>query len=175
MSRPTYDLLGIGNAIVDVVAPVDNAFLSRQDMRPGTMRLVSGSDAEALYMAMPPGQESSGGSVANTCAVAAGLGAKVAFLGKVADDDLGEVFRHDMVAAGVHYPTEPLVGASSTARSLVLVSPDGQRTMSTHLGACAGFSLADLDEALIADSAILYLEGYLFDPPRAQPAFLRAA
>ena len=175
MPAPRFDLLGIGNAIVDVVASVEDDFLSRRDLRKGTMRLISAEEAESLYAAMPPGQESSGGSVANTCAVAAGLGARVAFLGKVARDQLGDVFRHDITSVGVHYPTAPLEGAAPTARCLIVVTPDAQRTMSTYLGACVGFEPADLDEAAIADSAVLYLEGYLFDPPKAQDAFLRAA
>jgi len=179
-ASPQFDLLGIGNAIVDVVAATEDDFLSRHGMHKGTMRLIAAEEAEALYAAMPPGQESSGGSAANTCAVAAGLGARVAFLGKVADDQLGRVFRHDITAAGVHYPTPPLATASAdsaapTARSMILVTPDAQRTMNTFLGACVGFEPADLDEAAIRDSAIVYLEGYLFDPPQAQAAFLRAA
>ena len=175
MSSPRFDLVGIGNAIVDVVASAEDDFLSRHDMLKGTMRLISAEDAEALYAAMPPGQESSGGSAANTCAVAAGLGAKVAFLGKVADDLLGRVFRHDITQAGVHYPTAPLRGGAPTARCLIVVTPDAQRTMNTYLGACVGFAPPDLDEDVIRDSNILYLEGYLYDPPQAQAAFLRAA
>ena len=170
-----FDILGIGNAIVDVVATTADDFLSRHDLRKGSMALISGEQAEALYAAMPPGQESSGGSAANTCAVAAGLGARVAFMGKVADDQLGAVFRHDITAAGVHFPTAPLQGQAPTARCLIAVTPDGQRTMSTYLGACVSFGIADLDEALVADSAVTYLEGYLFDPPLAQAAFRRAA
>ncbi len=170
-----FDILGIGNAIVDVVAPAGDDFLSRHDLRKGGMALISAEQAQALYAAMPPGQESSGGSAANTCAVAAGLGARVAFMGKVADDQLGHVFRHDITAAGVHFPTAPLHGQAPTARCLIAVTPDGQRTMSTYLGACVSFGAADLDEALVAASAVTYLEGYLFDPPSAQAAFLRAA
>ena len=124
---------------------------------------------------MPPGQESSGGSVANTCAVAAGLGARAAFLGKVAEDQLGRVFRHDIEAAGVHFPTVPLRDGTPTARCLILVTPEGQRTMNTYLGACIAFGESDVDAALVADAAIVYLEGYLFDPPAAQAAFRRAA
>ncbi len=175
MSPARFDLLGIGNAIVDVVAPAADDFLPQYGMRKGSMRLISAEDAEALYAAMPPGQESSGGSAANTCAVAAGLGARVAFLGKVADDALGDVFRHDITAAGVHYPTPAMQGAAPTARCLIFVTPDAQRTMNTYLGACVDFAPDDLDEATIADSAVIYLEGYLFDPPQAQAAFLRAA
>ena len=175
MSAPRFDLLGIGNAIVDVVAPCEPAFLSRHDMRPGAMALISSEQAAALYGTMPPGQESSGGSVANTCAVAANLGARVAFLGKVADDPLGRAFRRDIAAAGVHFPTEALRDGAATARCLILVTPDGQRTMNTYLGACVDFSGPDVDDALVADSAVLLLEGYLFDPPAAQAAFRRAA
>lgn len=175
MPAPRFDLLGIGNAIVDVVAPCDAAFLSRHDMRPGAMALISSEQADAIYGAMPPGQESSGGSVANTCAVAAALGARVAYLGKVADDQLGGVFRHDIAAAGVHFPSEPLRGGAATARCLILVTPEGQRTMNTYLGACVAFGEADVDAALVADAGVLLLEGYLFDPPAAQAAFRLAA
>lgn len=175
MAAPRFDILGIGNAIVDVVAPTGDAFLSRHDMRPGAMALIDAAAAERLYAAMPPGQESSGGSVANTCAVAAGLGARVAYLGKVADDQLGAVFAHDIRAAGVHFPSVPLRGGAPTARCLILVTPDGQRTMNTFLGACVAFGEADVDEAVVRDSAVTYLEGYLFDPPAAQAAFRRAA
>ena len=175
-SRETrFDILGIGNAIVDVLASTDDAFISKHDMRKGSMQLISAEQAHTLYTAMPPGQETSGGSAANTCAVAAGLGARAAFLGKVADDDLGRAFRHDITAAGVYYPTDALHGAAPTARCLILVTPDAQRTMNTYLGACVGFAADDLDEATIRDSAVTYLEGYLFDPPEAQQAFARAA
>jgi sugar/nucleoside kinase (ribokinase family) len=175
MDDVKFDLLGIGNAMVDVVAQVDNTFLSRYDMLKGTMILVDAAQADAVYAAMPPGEESSGGSAGNTCAVAAALGARVAYLGKVAMDQLGAVFRHDISAAGVHFPSAPLIGGAPTARCLVLVTPDGQRTMNTYLGACVAFGEEDVDETLVADSAITYLEGYLFDPPAAQAAFRRAA
>ena len=175
MPTTRFDICGIGNAIVDVVAPVDEAFLSKQDMRKGGMALISSEQADAIYSALPAGQESSGGSAANTCAVAAGLGARVAFLGKVADDGLGQAFRRDIGAAGVHFPTAPLVGGASTARCLIAVTPDGQRTMNTFLGACVEFGPGDLDEGVVAESAVTYLEGYLFDPPHAQAAFKRAA
>jgi fructokinase len=170
-----FDILGIGNAIVDVVARTDEAFLSRHDMRKGSMTLIDADAADALYAAMPPGQESSGGSAANTCAVAAALGARVAYLGKVADDQLGGVFRHDMTSIGVHFPSAPLYGGASTARCLIVVTPDGQRTMHTYLGACVSFGEPDVMEALVADAEVTYLEGYLFDPPAAQRAFRRAA
>ncbi len=174
-NQPRFDILGIGNAIVDVVAPTGEDFLSRHDLRKGGMALISAEQAQALYAAMPSGQESSGGSAANTCAVAAGLGARVAYLGKVASDTLGSVFRHDITAAGVHFPTPALDGGAPTARCLIAVTPDGQRTMSTFLGACVTFGPGDLDEAAVADSAVTYLEGYLFDPPAAKAAFQRAA
>jgi fructokinase len=170
-----FDILGIGNAIVDVVAAADHAFLSKHDMHPGSMTLIDAARAEALYADMPPGTETSGGSAANTCAVAAALGSKVAFLGKVARDQLGAVFRHDITAAGVHFPTPPLEAGAPTARCLILVTPDGQRTMHTFLGACVSFGEADVDTALVADAKVTYLEGYLFDPPAAQAAFQAAA
>jgi len=170
-----FDILGIGNAIVDVAAPCDHAFLSKHDMHPGTMRLIDAYAAETLYAAMPPGTESSGGSAANTCAVASGLGARVAFQGKVAQDQLGEVFRHDIRAAGVHFPTAPLIGGAPTARCLILVTQDGQRTMNTFLGACVMFDESDLLIEDIEAAKVTYLEGYLFDPPYAQAAFVRAA
>jgi sugar/nucleoside kinase (ribokinase family) len=175
MTEPTYDILGIGNAIVDVVARTDDAFLSRHDMHKGAMMLIDSAAADKLYAAMPAGQESSGGSVANSCAVAAGLGARVAYIGKVADDQLGQVFRHDIKAAGVHFPTAPLSAGAPTARCLILVTPDGQRTMNTFLGACVTLGEADVDPALVAASAVTYREGYLFDPPEAQAAFRKAA
>lgn len=172
---PRFDILGIGNAMVDVVAPVDEAFLSRHDMHKGAMALIDTDTAERLYAAMPAGQETSGGSAGNTCAVAALLGARVAYLGKVADDQLGRVFRHDIAAAGVHFPTAPLTGGAPTARCLIMVTPDGQRTMNTFLGACVSFGEADVDESAVAAAAVTYLEGYLFDPPAAQAAFRKAA
>ena len=175
MADARFDLLGIGNAIVDVVASAEDAFLSRHDMRKGSMALIDAATAERLYAAMPPGMESSGGSAANTCAVAAALGAKAAYMGKVAHDQLGEVFRHDIGAIGVHFPTAPLAAGAPTARCLILVSPDGQRTMNTFLGAAVHFGEADVDPLVVADAAVTYLEGYLFDPPAAQKAFRKAA
>jgi sugar/nucleoside kinase (ribokinase family) len=170
-----YDILGIGNAIVDVIAPAEPVFLDKQDMRPGSMTLIDADRAQALTALMPQGRQSSGGSVANSCAVAACLGARVGFLGKVADDALGEAFAREIASAGVRYTTAPLIGGAPTARCLILVTPDGQRTMNTYLGACVSFGPGDLDLAMIAGSAITYLEGYLFDPPEAQAAFVAAA
>lgn len=175
MPDATYDILGIGNAIVDVLGAVDDQFLSRHDMHKGAMMLVDTRTAEAIYAAMPPARETSGGSAANTCAVAANLGARVAYLGKVAADQLGQVFAHDIRSAGVHFPSAPLTGGAPTARCMILVTPDGQRTMNTFLGACVTLGEADVDEALVAASSVVYLEGYLFDPPTAQAAFYKAA
>jgi sugar/nucleoside kinase (ribokinase family) len=175
VTEPTYDILGIGNAIVDVVAASEDQFLSRHDMHKGAMALVDTAQADLIYQAMPPGQESSGGSAANTCAVASALGARVAYIGKVADDQLGQVFRRDINAVGVHFPTEPLVGGAPTARCLILVTPDGQRTMNTFLGACVTLDAADVHPHLVALAKVTYLEGYLFDPPAAQAAFYKAA
>ena len=175
MTQATYDILGIGNAIVDVVARTEDTFLSRHDMHKGAMILIDTAMADAIYAAMPPDIESSGGSAANTCAVAAGLGARVAYIGKVADDQLGSVFRHDIDAVGVHFPTAALSGGAPTARCLILVTPDGQRTMNTFLGACVTLGEADVDPALVAAAEVTYLEGYLFDPLEAQAAFKKAA
>jgi sugar/nucleoside kinase (ribokinase family) len=171
----SLDILGIGNAIVDVISRADDAFLAARGMNKGGMALISTEQAEGIYAAMGPGVESSGGSVANSCAVAAGLGAKVGFLGKVAEDALGQVFAHDIRSVGVHFPTPPLQGGAPTARCLILVSPDGQRTMNTYLGACVTFGEQDVDAAEVARAQVVYLEGYLFDPPAAQAAFRAAA
>jgi fructokinase len=175
MTAPTLDLLGIGNAIVDVLARAEDGFLAAQGMAKGAMTLIDAAAAERIYAAMGPGVESSGGSAGNTCAVAAALGARVGFLGKVADDGLGRVFAHDIRAAGVRFPTAPLVGGAPTARCLILVTPDAQRTMNTFLGACVAFGPDDVDEAEVASAAVTYLEGYLFDPPAAKDAFRKAA
>jgi fructokinase len=175
MSEPRFDITGIGNAIVDLLVRTDDAFLSKHDMPKGAMTLIDADKATRLTALMEGGHTASGGSAANTCAVAAALGARVAFLGKVAKDELGDAFRRDIAAIGVHYPTAPLEAPVPTARCLIFVTPDGQRTMNTYLGAGGEFSLADLDEPVIAESAITYLEGYLFDPPAAQAAFAEAA
>jgi sugar/nucleoside kinase (ribokinase family) len=175
MSEPTLDILGIGNAIVDVQARAEESFLEAEGLAKGGMQLVGAEAAEALYGRMGPGVESSGGSAANTCAVAAALGARVGFLGKVAADALGGVFAHDIRAAGVHFPTRPLESGAPTARCLILVTPDGQRTMNTFLGACVHFAGADMDAAEVGRAKVVYLEGYLFDPPAAQAAFHAAS
>jgi sugar/nucleoside kinase (ribokinase family) len=171
----TYDVAAIGNAIVDVIAPCSDAFLDAQGLTKGTMHLIDGDRAHQLYEAMAPGMEASGGSAGNTVAGVASFGGTAAYIGKVAGDQLGEVFTHDLRAQGVHFTTPPLIGAEATARSLINVTPDGQRTMSTFLGVAGSLNADDVDEAVIRDSAITYLEGYLFDPPPARQAFDRAA
>ncbi len=175
MTAPALDILGIGNAIVDVLTRAEDAFIAAQGMAKGGMTLIDAAAAERIYAAMGPGVESSGGSAGNTCAVAAALGARVGYLGKVADDALGQVFAHDIRAAGVRFPSQPLVGGAPTARCLILVTPDAQRTMNTFLGACVAFGPEDVDAAEVASAAVTYMEGYLFDPPAAQEAFRKAA
>ena len=171
----TYDVAAIGNAIVDVIAPSTDAFLDAQGLTKGSMHLIDGERAAQLYDAMAAGMEASGGSAGNTVAGVASLGGTAAYIGKVAKDQLGEVFTHDLRAQGVHFETPPLQGADATARSLINVTPDGQRTMSTFLGVAGLLNSDDVDEAVIKESAITYLEGYLFDPPPARQAFDRAA
>lgn len=175
MVNTRFDILGIGNAIVDQLAHVPESFLSRHDLQKGTMRLSDARTAQDLAAALPDREEAGGGSAANTCVIAATLGSRVAFLGKVAADSEGERFRADLTAAGVHCPTPSLVGGAPTARCVVAVTPDGARTMTTFLGASVAFGPDDVDPELIAASEVVYLEGYLFDPPAAQAAFHRAA
>ncbi|HJU16032.1 MAG TPA: adenosine kinase [Stellaceae bacterium] len=174
MSEAT-DVVGIGNAIVDVIAPADDGFLAREGLVKGTMALIDANRAEALYRIIGPAVESSGGSAGNTLAGLAALGGTGAYIGKVRDDLLGEVFRHDITALGVRFDTPPATSGPGTARCLILVTPDGQRTMNTYLGACVELTPADIDSAAIQAAQITYLEGYLFDPPRAQAAFRKAA
>jgi sugar/nucleoside kinase (ribokinase family) len=169
------DVVGIGNAIVDVIAKTDEPFLAARGLTKGTMRLIDEREADELYAAMPPGVESSGGSAANTMAGLASLGGSGAFFGKVRDDQLGQVFAHDIRAAGIEYATPPARVGPSTARCLILVTADAQRTMNTYLGAAAHLGPDDLDEGAIARAKIVYLEGYLFDPPPAKEAFFKAA
>jgi sugar/nucleoside kinase (ribokinase family) len=170
----THDVLAIGNAIVDVITAADPAFLQTHGIAKGSMRLISAAEGEALYAAMGPGREVSGGSAANTVAGMAALGARPAFVGRVAEDQLGQVFRHDILAAGVHYATPSAPSGDPTGRCLILVTPDGDRTMNTYLGACQQLSEADIDPGLVAASQILYLEGYLWDPPAPRAAMEKA-
>jgi sugar/nucleoside kinase (ribokinase family) len=174
--RARYDVIGLGNAIVDVLARVPDEFLARHSKSgKGGMTLIDDLDAESIYAAMPPSVESSGGSAANTIAGVASFGGKPAFLGKVADDQLGNVFAHDIRTIGVAFDVPPLVGGPATARSLILVTPDGERAMNTFLGAASLFSPNDLDPERIAAASIIYLEGYLFDRDAAKAAFVDAA
>jgi sugar/nucleoside kinase (ribokinase family) len=175
MTAARYDVLGIGNAIVDVLARTDDDFLVRQNMRKGAMTLIDEERATSIYDAMGPAVEISGGSAANTIVGCASLGGRAAFVGKVRDDELGRVFAHDIRAAGVAFDTPPAFDGPSTARCYVLVSPDGERTMNTYLGAAQDLHPSDIDPATIAASAITYLEGYLWDPKHAKDAFLKAA
>src|SRR5437660_7122868 len=175
MTTTRYDVLGIGNAIVDVIARTEDDFLVRQNMRKGGMQLIDEARAEAIYEAMGPAIEISGGSAANTIVGVASLGARAAFVGKVKDDQLGRVFTHDIRAAGVGFATPPAAGGPSTGRCYVLVTPDGERTMNTYLGAAQELYPGDIDADAIAGAGITYLEGYLWDPPHAKAAFLKAA
>jgi sugar/nucleoside kinase (ribokinase family) len=170
-----YDVTAIGNALVDVIAPADEAFLARQDMAKGAMMLIDETRAEALYGAMAPGVEASGGSAGNTIAGVASFGGRAAFIGKVAADQLGDVFAHDLRALGADFSTPRLRGGPATGRCLINVTPDGERTMSTYLGAGIELTADDVDPALVERSRILYLEGYLFDPHEARRAFAKAA
>lgn len=173
--RASFDILGLGNAIVDVIARADDKLLGRLELAKGTMTLIDTARAQAIYEAMGPGVESSGGSAANSCAVAAAIGAKVAFVGQVADDQLGQVFGHDIRAAGVAFDTPPAKDGPPTARCLILVTQDAQRTMCTYLGACVNLSEAAIVPDRVQAAAVTYMEGYLFDPPAAQAAFRKAA
>ncbi|MGA8610526.1 MAG: adenosine kinase [Xanthobacteraceae bacterium] len=175
MPSARYDVLGIGNAIVDVIARAEEDFLLTQGMRKGAMALIDEARAEAIYDAMGPAVEMSGGSAANTIVGLSSLGARAAFVGKVKDDGLGRAFSHDIRAAGVAFSTAPASAGPSTGRCYVLVTPDGERTMNTYLGAAQDLHPADIDAAAIAASAITYLEGYLWDPKHAKEAFLKAA
>jgi sugar/nucleoside kinase (ribokinase family) len=170
-----FDVCAVGNAIVDVLAPCTPEFLSAQGLAPGSMSLVDEVQSAALYAAMAAGVEASGGSAGNTVAGVGSFGGRAAYLGKVADDTLGQVFTHDIRAAGVAFDTPALIGGAGTGRCLINVTPDAQRTMSTFLGAANQLTVADIDPALIADSLIVYLEGYLFDPAPARAAFEAAA
>jgi len=175
MSEPRYDVLGIGNAIVDVIARAEEDFLSRQGMAKGTMALIDEARAHAIYAAMGDTVEISGGSAANTIAGVASFGARAAFIGKVKDDELGHTFAREIRKSGVAFDTPPAKDGPATARSYILVTPDGERTMNTYLGAAQNLHPGDIDIKLVQDSAITYLEGYLWDPAHAKDAFVKAA
>ena len=173
--RAELDVVGIGNALVDVLSHAEDAFLAQQGLAKGTMHLVDEPRARELYGAMGQGVEMSGGSAANTVVGVASFGGRAHYVGKVRDDQLGEVFGHDLRATGVGYDTPRATDGPPTGRCLILVTPDAQRTMSTFLGASVRLGPADIDRSLITRARILYLEGYLFDPPEAQEAFRTAA
>ncbi|MEL6575646.1 MAG: adenosine kinase [Pseudomonadota bacterium] len=174
-----FDLVGIGNALVDVLAKVEDRFLTEQGVEKGVMQLIDTARAEALYAAMPPSQEVSGGSGANTVVGAAQLGLRAAYVGKVRDDQLGTIFAHDIRAAAVHYDgpvvTEPAAAnGDPTGRCLICVTPDGERSMNTYLGASVTMDAADIDEGLMERADWLYLEGYLFDTDDSKEAYAKA-
>lgn len=175
MTDTRFDVLAVGNAIVDVLAHADDAFLTANGLPKGGMVLIDSEQADRLYSQMGTAVECSGGSAANTAAGIAALGGRAAYVGKVADDALGRIFRHDIGAIGVHYDTLPLRNGRSTARCLVLVSPDAQRTMNTYLGACVELHPDDIDPDLVRSAAVTYLEGYQWDAPNAKQAILKAA
>ncbi|WAC28224.1 adenosine kinase [Ancylobacter sp. SL191] len=175
MTTQQLDVIGFGNAIVDVIARSEEAFLDRHGMRKGGMTLIDEPRAEAVYGDMGPGVEISGGSAANTMVGIASLGGRAGFIGKVRDDELGGIFAHDIRAAGVAYATPAATSGPTTARCLILVTPDGERTMNTFLGAAQDLTPGDVDAPSVAGAAVTYLEGYLWDPPAAKEAFLTAA
>ena len=176
MADSRFDVLTIGNAIVDVIAPTDPDFLKREGMAEGIMHLVDAERSAYLYERMPADKRQiSGGSAANTAAGVASLGGKASFIGKVAADPLGEVFAEDLRNIGVHYGVSRLHDGPATARSMILVSPDGERTMNTYLGACQQLTVADIREDEIGGAILTYMEGYLWDPPEAKKAFVQAA
>src|ERR1700751_830796 len=158
MTSASFDVVGIGNAIVDVIAHADDAFLAREGLVKGTMTLIGAPRAEALYRMMGPAVEISGGSVGNTMAGLASLGGTGAYIGKVRDDFLGEIYRHDITATGVRFDTPAATSGPGTARCLILVTPDGQRTMSTYLGACAELGPADIDPDIVAGAQVTHPE-----------------
>jgi sugar/nucleoside kinase (ribokinase family) len=175
MPNPHIDVLGIGNAIVDIIARADDDFLVQHQMTKGAMALIDEARAEAVYDAMGPAVEISGGSAANTTVGLASFGGRAAFVGKVKNDTVGHTFIHDIRAAGVAFDTASLAAGAPTASSMILVTPDGERTMNTHLGACQHLTPDDIDPAVVGAAAVTYLEGYLWDPPAAKEAFRRAA
>src|SRR5690348_18021909 len=175
MAASRYDVLGIGNAIVDVIARAEDDFLVAQGMHKGAMALIDEARAAAIYAAMGPAVEASGGSAANTIAGVASFGARAAFVGKVKDDELGKTFAHDIRSINVAFDTKPAKDGPSTARCYIMVTPDGERTMNTYLGAAQDLNPGDIDDTQVASAAVTYLEGYLWDPPKAKAAFIKAA
>jgi sugar/nucleoside kinase (ribokinase family) len=175
MADAKYDVLGIGNAIFDVLVKTDESFLSRHGMTKGSMALIDEARAAAIYQDMGPATEMSGGSAANTIVGVANLGARAAYVGKVKDDQIGRMYAHDIRAAGVAFDTRPAANGPATGCSYILVTGDGERTMNTYLGAAQDLTPADIDADEIAAAKITYLEGYLWDPKNAKEAFVKAA
>ncbi|WP_428688092.1 adenosine kinase, partial [Roseibium sp.] len=175
MTETRFDALCIGNAICDVFAHVEEDFLKEENLVKGAMRLIDTDEAVRLFDKMGQTVRVSGGSAGNTAAGIASLGGKPAYFGKVAEDELGDAYAHDMNGTGVYFNTPRLREWKPTARSMILITPDGERTMNTYLGACTEFSPADVDEEVVAASAVTYMEGYLWDPEEAKKAFLKAA
>jgi sugar/nucleoside kinase (ribokinase family) len=175
MTAAKYDVLGIGNAIFDVLVQTDERFLKQHGMTKGGMALIDEDRAAAIYRDMGPATEMSGGSAANTIVGVANLGARAAYVGKVRDDQIGRLYTHDIRAAGVAFETKPAAGGPATGCSYILVTPDGERTMNTYLGAAQELMPADIDADQVAASALIYLEGYLWDPKNAKEAFVKAA
>ncbi len=174
MTNATLDVVAIGNAIVDIIGRCDDTFLAQHQCPKGHMRLVDAPTISALYEGMGPGTEISGGSAANTAVGVASFGGSAGFLGKIAADEFGKIFAHDIKAAKVTYGNTPFTGGTPTSRSLILVTPDGERTMNTLLGISTELGEGDLDAGMIESAKVLYLEGYLFDPPAAKAAFRKA-
>jgi sugar/nucleoside kinase (ribokinase family) len=174
MTAARFDVIGIGNAIVDIIGRCDEAYLAKIDAAKGSMRLVGADDVKKIYTTMGPATEISGGSAANTIAGVASFGGKAAFIGTVADDEFGKIFTHDIHSIGVTFDTPPIANGAPTSRSLILVTPDGERTMNTFLGISTSLNESQLNHQLIEESEILYLEGYLFDEPQAKQAFRSA-
>ncbi|MBD8652274.1 adenosine kinase [Rhizobium sp. CFBP 13726] len=172
---PKFDVLTIGNAIVDILARCDDQFLGDNAIIKGAMNLINAERAELLYSKMGPAVEASGGSAGNTAAGVASLGGRAAYFGKVANDQLGTIFQHDIRAQGVHYETKPDGVHPPTARSMIFVTPDGERSMNTYLGACVELGPEHVEEDVVAESKVTYFEGYLWDPPRAKDAIREAA
>lgn len=175
MTEIRHDVVAIGNAIVDIIGRCDETFLARHGAPKGHMRLVDADTVSKLYSEMGPAIEISGGSAANTMVGLASFGGKAAFIGKVAGDEFGRIFRHDIAASGVKFDSSPVNGKNPTSRCLILVTPDGERTMNTYLGISTDLDGGEVDPALIRSSAAVYLEGYLFDRPEAKSAFREAA
>ncbi len=170
-----FDVLTVGNAIVDIISRCEDDFLVANAITKGAMNLIDAERAELLYARMGPAMETSGGSAGNTAAGIAGFGGKAAFFGKVADDQLGKIFTHDLRSQGVHFQTTPLERDPPTARSMIFVTPDGERSMNTYLGACVELGPEDIEAEVVAASKVVYFEGYLWDPPRAKNAIRECA